>query len=224
MPTSRITSAERAAMAVFDDIPCARSASANCAPTDVTGLSAFIALCITTDRCCQRTGASCLSVIATRFLPSNVMDPAVRWAGGTSRCAIANSKVDLPQPDSPTIARNSPRSTLSDTSSTARTGSPPVAYSTVRPDTSSTAEPPQPVGPLAPSAYRAQRGVADLVERVVEQGEGRAEQGDAGAGDHRLQVFAYLQCLVILRPVEHGSPGDRVRIPEADELQAGGEE
>ena len=41
-------------------------------------------------------------------------------AGGASNWATANSSVDFPQPDSPTMPRNSPRSTVNETSSTAR--------------------------------------------------------------------------------------------------------
>ena len=95
-------------MAFREVIPCARSASANCAPTDMTGLSAFIADCITTDRFCQRIAASRRSVIVTRFWPRNVTEPAVMAAGGDSSWATANSSVDLPQPDSPTMPTNSP--------------------------------------------------------------------------------------------------------------------
>ena len=40
--------------------------------------------------------------------PWNVTLPPVISAGGTSSWAIANSRVDLPQPDSPTTPMNSP--------------------------------------------------------------------------------------------------------------------
>src|ERR1700761_287587 len=223
IPTSRSTSAERAAMAFRELIPCARSASANWAPTDITGLSAFIADCMTTERFCQRIAARRRPLSVTRSWPRNVTEPAVTAAGGDRRWATANSSVDLPQPDSPTMPMNSPGSTLNDTSSTARTGLAP-AYSTVRPDTSSIREPPDPPGHPATAAHRAQRRVADLVERVVEQRERRAQERDGGPRDDRLQVVAGLQRLVVLGPVEHRSPGDRARVAEADELQAGGEQ
>ena len=48
-------------------------------------------------------------------------------AGGESSWATANSSVDLPQPDSPTMPTNSPGRDVNDTSSTARTGLAPVS-------------------------------------------------------------------------------------------------
>src|SRR4051812_24263851 len=181
----------------------------------MTGFSAFIALCITTDRRVHRRGASCLSFRVTRSVSANSTRPAVIAAGGVSSRAIANSIVDLPQPDSPTTPRNSPASTDSDTSSTARTGPASVAYSTVRPSTSSTA-------PMtAFLLHRAQGRVADLVEGVVHERKRDAEQRDAQAGRDRPQRHAGLQRLLVLRPVEHRSPTDRVRVAEAEELQPG---
>ena len=58
MPTMRSTSADRAAISSADVTPCALIASLNCAPIDLTGLSAFIALCMTTDRSRQRIAVS----------------------------------------------------------------------------------------------------------------------------------------------------------------------
>jgi hypothetical protein len=87
----------------------------------LTGFSAFIALCMTTDMSRQRTADSCLSVRPTRLVPWNVTLPAATRAGGASSWATANSSVDFPQPDSPTMPRNSPRPRVKDTSSTART-------------------------------------------------------------------------------------------------------
>ena len=51
---------------------------------DSTGLSAFIALCMTTDRSRQRTAMSCLSVMPTMFTPLNTTLPLVTFAGGLS--------------------------------------------------------------------------------------------------------------------------------------------
>ena len=72
MLTIRSTSADRSAISALDVTPCARIASRNCAPIDVTGLSAFIALCMTTDRSFQRTAASWASVSPTRLRPAKV--------------------------------------------------------------------------------------------------------------------------------------------------------
>ena len=111
-------------------------ASVNCAPMLFTGFRAFIALCITTEKSRQRSAASCFSLIATRFCPWNFTLPPVIAAGGLSSWAIANSSVDLPQPDSPTTPTNSPAWTSRSTWSTATTGQEPVSYSTVRSRTS----------------------------------------------------------------------------------------
>ena len=121
MPTIFRTSADLAAICSAVGLPCAFIASLNWAPIDLTGLSAFIALCMTTDRSRQRIAESCPSVRPTRLVPWNRTLPAAILAGGASSWATANSRVDFPQPDSPTMPRNSPRSRVKDTSSTART-------------------------------------------------------------------------------------------------------
>src|SRR5262245_4570365 len=204
MPTSRSTSAERSATSSRDQSMCAWATSRNCAPIVVIGFSAFIALCITSEQSRQRSAFSCFWLIVTRFWPLNTMVPAVIAAGGLNNRAIANSSVDFPQPDSPTTPTNSPAATSRSTPSTATTGALSVAYSTVSPLTSSTAP--------APSPDRPQRGVADLVERVVDQRERRAEQRDTEPGGDRPQRRPGLQRLLVLRPVQHRPPADRVRI------------
>src|SRR6516225_8640907 len=220
----RSTSAERAAISSPRLTPCARSASLNCAPIDRTGFSAFIALCITTDMSRQRVAASCLSVSPTRLVPLNRTLPPSTRAGGASSCAMANSSVDLPQPDSPTMPRNSPRLTVNDTSSTARTLPRSRTYSTDRPLTSSTdsGTGSDTLAPYLP--YRPQGGVPDLIKSVVQQGERRAEERDARPGGDGPQVLPGLQRLVVLGPVEHRAPARGVRVTKADELQAGGEQ
>src|SRR5829696_9935164 len=114
------------------------------------------------------------------------------------------------------MATNSPSRTSRSTPSTAATGPREVAYSTRRSRTSSTGA----AGTLPP--HRSQRRVADLVEGVVEQGEGHAEQGDAEAGRDRPLRQPGLQRLLALRPVEHRAPADGVGVAEPEELQAGG--
>src|SRR5215467_13231944 len=242
MPTIRSTSADRSAICSFELTPCARMASLNCAPIDFTGLSAFIALCITTDRSFQRTAASCLSVSPTMLVPLKATPPPTMAAGGTRSWAMANSRVDLPQPDSPTMPMNSPGSRSKLTSSTARTVPRSMAYSTDRSRTLSTAPPvylgaSSPAGGLArtslPGALdtlpphapdRPQGRVADLVERVVEQREPGAEGDDAQAGHDDPQGLAGLERLVVLGPVQHRAPAGHARVAQPDELQAGGEQ
>src|SRR5215469_15979713 len=277
MPTIRSTSADRSAICSFELTPCARMASLNCAPIDFTGLSAFIALCMTTDRSFQRTAASCLSVSPTMLRPLKITPPPTMAAGGTRSWAMANSRVDLPQPDSPTMPMNSPWSRSKLTSSTARTVPRSMAYSTDRPRTLSTAPPVRPIsgcpadglartassarlrgalesppslvarpsllspGGAAPlrlarslpgaldtlpphAPDRPQGRVADLVERVVEQRERRAQGDDAQAGHDDPQGLAGLERLVVLGPVQHRAPAGHVRVAEPDELKTGREQ
>src|SRR3984885_9184344 len=230
MPTMASTSADRLAIVRADPASCASIASLNWAPMDLTGLSAFIALCMTTDSSFHRTAASWRSVRPTRLAPWKVTLPAVMAAGATSSWAIANSSVDLPQPDSPTMPRNSPAASSKLASSTARTLARSVAYSTVSPLTSRSGAPGRRsgTGHLLGSpgwlAHGAQRGVADLVEGVVEQGERRAQGGDAGPRRDRPHGLAGLQRCLVLRPVQHRAPALGVGVAQADVLQAGGEQ
>src|SRR5215469_5838683 len=236
MPTILSTSADRSAISTLEATPCARMASANWAWIDLTGLSAFIALCMTTDRSFQRTAASSLSVSPTMFWPLKVTLPPVTSAGGARSWATANSRVDLPHPDSPTMPRNSPAARSKLTRSTARTVPRSMMYSTDSSRTSRTvpdslvADPSSRPSPGALDTYpphapdRAQGRVADLVEGVVEQRERRAERDDAQAGDDDPQGQAGLERLVVLGPVEHRAPAGHVRVAEPDELQAGREQ
>src|SRR5215831_11385557 len=226
MPTIRSTSADRSAICDLAATPCALMASANWAPIDFTGLSAFIALCMTTDRSFHRTADSSRSVSPTMLRPRKVTLPLVISAGGDSSWAMAKSRVDLPHPDSPTMPMNSPAARSKLTSSTARTVPRSMMYSTNRSRTSSMF-PVLPAGPLPekPSAgaldtgpparnwdgHRAkpggpsphapdwpQGGVADLVEGVVEQRECRAERDYAQPGDDDPQRQPGLEGLVVL--------------------------
>src|SRR5215472_6436112 len=229
MPTIRSTSADWPAISVFDVTPCARMASANWAWIDLTGLSAFIALCMTTERSFHRTAASSLSVSPTMFRPLKITLPPVISAGGFSSWAMANSRVDLPQPDSPTMPTNSPAARSKLTRSTARTVPRSRRYSTDRSRTSSMV-PVESAGPVlrtsSPGALdtgpphapdRPQGRVADLVEGVVEQRERRPERDDAQAGDDDPQGQAGLERLVVLGPVQHRAPAGHAGIAEPDE-------
>src|SRR6516225_4111290 len=214
MPTIRSTSADRSAISALEATPCARMASANWAPIDLTGLSAFMALCMTTDRFLHRIAVISLSVSPTMLRPLKITLPPVTSAGGTRSWAIANSRVDLPQPDSPTMPRNSPAARSKLTRSTARTSPRSNRYSTDRsrsartvPATGeadpgggaslSTLDMPPPDAPGRP-----QGRVADLVEGVVEQRERRAERDYAQSGDDDPQGQSGLERLIVLGPVE----------------------
>src|SRR5262249_8307060 len=236
MPTIRSTSADRSAICALAATPCARMASANWAPIDLTGLSAFIALCMTTDRSFHRTAVSSRSLSPTMSRPRKVTLPPGIPAGRTSSWAIAKSRVDLPHPDSPTMPMNSPAARSKLTRSTARTVPRSMMYSTDRSRTSrtlpdrGTAGPPVVLSPgtlgthLPHATDRPQGRVTDLVEGVVEQGERRSQRDDAQPGDDDPQGQAGLEGLVVLRPVEHRAPACHVRVAEPDELQAGGEQ
>src|SRR5262249_38406897 len=90
-----------------------------------------------------------------------------------------------------------------------------VAYSTHRSCTSR-------MGALATESPNGTQGrVADLVERVVEQGEGRAQQGHAQTRCDRPQRRTVLQRTLALRPVEHRAPADLRGVAEPEELQTG---
>src|SRR5437762_6268287 len=141
----------------------------------------------------------------TRFWPWKTTRPPVIPAGGLSSRAIANSMVDLPQPDSPTTPTNSPLCTSRSTPETAWTAPRGVAYSTRRSRTSRMGA----LGTVAPYLqlpHRTQRRVADLVERVVEQGERGAQQRHAQARGDGPQRRPVLQRALALRPVEHRAP------------------
>src|SRR6266851_772784 len=236
MLTMRSTSADRSAICALEATPCARMASANWAPIDLTGLSAFIALCMTTDMSFHRTAASSRSVSPTMLRPRKVTLPPVISAGGASSCAMAKRRVVLPHPDSPTMPMNSPEARSKLTWSTARTVPCSRRYSTDRSRTSRTVPARGtggPTGALSPGTLgthppyapgRPEGRVADLVEGVVEQRERRAQCDDAQAGDNDPQGQAGLERLVVLGPVQHRAPARHVRVAEPDELQAGGEQ
>src|ERR1700734_1491137 len=220
MPTIRGTSADRSAICALADTPWARIASVNWAPIDFTGLSAFIALCMTTDMSFQRTEAISRSVSPTMLRPLKIPLPLATPAGGLSSWAIANSSVDLPQPDSPTMPMNSPGSRSKLTPSTASTV-PEVSSAGAVPSTS-LLRALDTVPPHAPD--RPQGRVADLVERVVQQRERGAQRDDAQAGDEDPQGLAGLERLAVLGPVQHRAPAHHLGVAEPDELQAGGDQ
>src|SRR5215469_13074579 len=159
---------------------------------------------------------------------------------------MPKSRVDFPQPDSPTMARNSPGATSKLTFSTAPTMPLSSTYSTERSRISSTgsgrwgltrpywssasacaiAGKPPPGASLGGLAdlrcgQRAQGRVADLVEGVVDKGERCAQQGDARPRHDRPRVEPGAECVVLLRPVERGAPAHVAGVAKADELQAG---
>ena len=133
MPTSFITSTERVLDRTGLCLPCASIASVNCAPIVVTGFSAFIALCMTTDRSAPpRRGSSAARSCVTRSSPRNLTLPPVIAAGGTaaarSRTAASTCRSRIRR----RCRRTRRPPTSRSTPSTARTPPRSVAYSTVQ--------------------------------------------------------------------------------------------
>ena len=71
-----------------------------------------------------RTAASSSAARSATFLPSSAYCPAL----GRSRQPITFMKVDLPEPEGPITATNSPLSMSTLTPSSARTSPPPMWY------------------------------------------------------------------------------------------------
>src|SRR5580692_968739 len=159
---------------------------------------------------------SAFGVSWTRSWPLKTTRPDVISAGGDRSCAMANSSVDLPHPDSPTIPRNSPARTVRSTRSTAPMSASSVRYETERSSTSSS-------GSGTSLSHRPERGVADLVEGVVHERESGAHDGDGRSGRQRPPRVACLERAALLRVIEHGSPGQLGAVAEAEELQSGRE-
>src|SRR3954453_12678609 len=108
---------------------CARIASVIWSPNRSTGLSAFMALCMTMEISDQQNWLNCVSEREKRSRPLNCTSPPVITAGGCSRRRMPCATVDLPLPDSPARPKTSPGAISKETPSTARTGGPSVAYS-----------------------------------------------------------------------------------------------
>ena len=89
MDTSRNISLERSAIASSDMSEWARQASRICSATVMTGLSAFMALCMTTESSRQRMCRSRRSVISTISDPWNFTLPPITPAGGFRSWAMA---------------------------------------------------------------------------------------------------------------------------------------
>ena len=111
-------------------LPCASRVSATCVPIRATGLRFDMGSCGTRPIDAPRIRRIVCSDAPTSSRPSSWMLPAVTrpLPGSSPMSDIA--VVDLPEPDSPTIARVSPAPRSNDTCSTARTGPSSVENST----------------------------------------------------------------------------------------------
>src|SRR5438093_13290848 len=102
----------------------------------------------------------------SRSLPSNTMEPEIRALPAKRvRPITVSDETLLPEPDSPTIPRARPRSTVYETPSTAWTMPSSVSKWTLRSVTSSRAK-------LIPHA-RVEEGVDDVHQQVQEDEIGR---------------------------------------------------
>src|SRR5690349_17486576 len=158
----------------------------------------------------------------TMSVPRKVTVPPTTAPGGESSWATANNRVDLPQPDSPTIPRNSPGATAKLTCCTAPTSVVSVAYSTDRSETSSRGSVTPP--PLFTAlTQRAQRGISDLVEGVVHEREAGTHQSHRSARRESPPGVAGLEGRCLLCVVEHRAPHQLAAVPKSEELKTGGE-
>ena len=90
-------------------MPLARMASSTWKPIDHTGLRLAIGSWGTNPIPVPRTSSISFSVFAVRSAPSRrIRPPVIRPLPGSS-LMIAWAVVDLPEPDSPTIASDCPR-------------------------------------------------------------------------------------------------------------------
>ena len=121
MPTRSISSTARSRAAGLLIFSWARICSTIWSPIRCTGLSEeigswkIIAISLPRIRC-----SSCSEAVVSSVSLS-LADPPKRELGDRVRPIRVITVTDLPEPDSPTIAKTSPRSSVNDTSSTART-------------------------------------------------------------------------------------------------------
>ncbi len=108
MPTTLSSSTARACAACSESFEsCTRRASLICCPTEYTGVSADSGSWNTMASSLPRTRDSWASFISSSDRPSNSIAPRISAVEG-SRPMTASDDTDLPDPDSPTIPRNSP--------------------------------------------------------------------------------------------------------------------
>ncbi len=101
---------------------CTRSASAICRPTVSTGLSEVIGSWKIIEIALPRSARISSSSMWSRSRPSSrTAPPTIRPGGVGTRRIIDSAVMLLPQPDSPTIARISPRLSANEMPSTALT-------------------------------------------------------------------------------------------------------
>ncbi len=133
IPTISSSSTTRAFVASPWVWPCTSSASPICSPTRMSGLRFDIGSCGTRPIPAPRRETIAFSGRSVSSRPSKRMLPAVITPFSGSRRLTAAAVVDLPDPDSPTIATVSPAATSMLMSLMAVTSSEPVRKATARP-------------------------------------------------------------------------------------------
>ena len=102
-------------------LSCTRSGSATWSPMVKSGFSEAIGSCRIIAMRLPRMRRISTSDLPRRSSPSKRISPPVMRAAGGSRRRMVSASVLLPEPDSPTMPSVLPASSVSETSSTART-------------------------------------------------------------------------------------------------------
>src|SRR5690606_5407152 len=199
--------------------PCASRVSATCVPILATGFRFDIGSCGTRPMSRPRMPRSSLSDALVMSRPSRRMLPAAMRPPPASSPMIAMAVVDLPEPDSPTIATVSPAEMSRSTPSTAWTTPSIVLKSTARSRTDSSGAA-MLCSVFDMSACPRPR-VHGFAQRLTEQGEAERCDGDADAGEER-QPRRDRQ--LALRVGQHPPPlgGLGAAAAESEERQRGG--
>ena len=108
MPTLRNRSTARSFASAFDTFSWVRMASTIWLPTRYTGLSEVMGSWKIIAMSLPRSSRYCFSDRVARSLPSNSREPPATCPGSAKRPMMERLVTDLPEPDSPTIARISP--------------------------------------------------------------------------------------------------------------------
>ncbi len=137
--TSRTMSRIFARRAAASSVVCSTRTSSICSPQRMTGLSAVIGSWKIIDIRVARSWRSRPVAARVRSSPSSRIAPPVTGSVFGSRPITLCAITDLPEPDSPTRQRISPRPTSNDARDTASARSAPGGSAIVRSRTSSTA-------------------------------------------------------------------------------------
>src|SRR4051794_234354 len=208
MPTWSRSSTARFHAASLPASLCAENASAIWAPTRYIGWrhanGSWKTIAISLPRPLRSSSGGSVS----RSRPLNSTSPEITVRARLSRPMIARFETLLPEPDSPTMPRVSPRDSVNDTSETAWTMPSEVGKRTVRPRTSRRRSPLDDVIPAPACSCVSDSGVDERVKDVDDQvhqrdGECR-QQHDAEHGREILRRRAVDRQVAEALEVEDG--------------------